>query len=204
MIGDRLIVKDSHWKKANSFVNKIEKNSLILIGGGSGVGKTEVADCLQHLLYEKGLTSMVLSLDDFYKIKPCDRNKHRKENGIDSVGVSEIDWRELRRVVEDFEDGKMVKFQRVHKYASVTEYDQIDSSKVDVIIFEGLYANYLQKFFNNKLLSVFLDGNPSQTYDFRLERKKENTKDEFRTKVVQKEFNVVCQLKRYAEIIIPF
>ena len=51
---------------------------------------------------------------------------------------------------------------------------------------------------------MFLEGNPSQTLAFRKMRGKENEEDAFREKVVDKEFRITAQLKRYANFIIPF
>jgi len=66
---------------------------------------------------------------------------------------------------------------------------------------EGLYAGYLKKF-NKANYVIHLEGNPEQTLKFRKKRKKENENSDFRKKVVQKEFNVVSQLKRYADKVI--
>ena len=53
-------------------------------------------------------------------------------------------------------------------------------------------------------LSIFLEGNPSQTLAFREMRGKEDEQDNFRNSVVEKEYHVVCQLKKYSDLIIAY
>lgn len=203
MIGDRLIIEPNHLESAKTIFKKIENRSIILIGGSSGTGKSEVADCLQELLYRVKKNSLVLSLDDFYLVHPTIRNFNRKKQGIESVGLSEIDWEDLNRICDDFINEKPIRFKRVHKYADVVEHNTIDTDAIDVLIVEGLYSNYLNQSVSVNF-SVFLEGNPDQTYAFRVKRRKENEENEFRKKVVQKEFKVICQLKRHANLVIPF
>lgn len=203
MIGDRLCVEDIHWKKAREVLPKIKQRSVILIGAVSGAGKTEVADCLQDYLFQDKKQSLVLSLDDYYYLIPPIRNYNRKKQGLDSVGTQEIDWQMLHRICEDFEAKRPIHFKRVHKYLDAVEHNVIETEDVFCLIIEGLYANYLRKE-NYGDVSVFLEGNPEQTYEFRLKRKKEDETDKFRKEVVEKEWRVVAQLKRYADLIIPF
>ena len=200
MINDRLIVLPKHKKNAQQI---FEKKSIILIGGCSGTGKSETSDCLQELLFEKKLSSLTLALDDFYLVHPTIRNYNRKKQGIDSVGLKEIDWESLCRICEDFKSNKPIHFKRTHKYADIIEHNIVDSEDIDILIIEGLYVNYLCKF-EHEDISIYLDGSPAQTLEFRKQRGKENEEDSFRIKVVQKEFNVVCQLKRHASVIILF
>lgn len=205
MINDRLIVLPQHRKKARKILRncKINKKSIILIGGSSGVGKSEVADCLQELLFKKKLYSLSLSLDDFYVTHPIIRNYNRKKMGLDSVGLSEIDWESLCRICEDFKNNKPIAFRRTHKYADIIEHNIVESQDVHILLIEGLYVNYLRKY-NYGDISLYLEGNPEQTFEFRKKRGKEDEDDTFRQKVVQREFNIVCQLKRHADVILEF
>jgi len=164
---------------------------------------SEVSDCLQGELFQKKLSSLVLSLDDFYLIHPTIRNFNRKKLGLESVGLIEIDWEYISRICQDFNDKKPIYFRRVHKYADVVEHNTIDSDDVDVLIIEGLYAGYMKNYGYGDY-SIYLEGNPSQTLPFRQRRKKEDSNNEFRKKVVNKEFNVISQLKKFADKLIPF
>lgn len=204
MIGDRLIVQERHLKNAEKIFPKVQDKNIILIYGTSGTGKTETADCLQELLIQKGLQSIVLSLDDYYTVHPKVRNYNRKKQGIESVGLKEIDWEHLRRICNDFKLGKHFHIKRYHRYSDIVEHvPVIESSDLNVLIFEGLYAGYMKKF---KLgdMAIYLEGNPAQTLKFRKQRRKENEGDSFRQQIVEKEYRIICQLKRYNDIIIPF
>jgi len=203
MISDRLCVEERHFKIAKEIRPSIKKDNIVLIYGTSGTGKSEVADCLQGELFNKNISSFVLSLDDYYNTIPSLRNTNRKKMGLDSVGLQEIEWEHLSRICADFQEKKTIYFKRVHKFADIIEHNSIDTEEVDVIIIEGLFAGYMKNYGYGDF-AVYLDGNPAQTLAFREKRRKENPNDSFRQKVVQKEFNIICQLKRYADKIIPF
>ena len=201
MIGDRLLITEKAKINAKEILDKIDKDSIILIGGNSGTQKSETADCLQELLFKQNKQSIVLSLDDFYNTLPFIRNINRKKMGIECVGLSEIDWEELKRICDDFKNNKTIRFRRVHKYANIVEHIALDTEDIYYLIIEGLYANYLRKDGYGDL-SIYLEGNPSQTLEFRKMRGKEDETDEFRKLIVEKEFKVICQLKRYSDLII--
>lgn len=203
MISDRLIITKKARNNATKIFNVLKEESIILIYGGSGTQKSETADCLQELLFHSKKQSIVVSLDDFYLTHPTIRNKHRKTLGIESVGLSEIDWEKLRRICDDFKNRKSISIQRVHKYADVVEHVTLSTGNVSTLVIEGLFAGYLKKE-NYGDFSVYLEGNPTQTLKFRELRGKENEQDDFRKAVVQKEYNVVSQLKRYADLVLPF
>lgn len=203
MIGDPLIIEERHFKIAKEIHSSIKKEDIVLVYGTSGTGKSEVTDCLQGELFSRNLSSLVLSLDDFYNTIPSLRNANRKKMGIETVGLTEIDWDYLTRICQDFKERKPIYFRRVHKYADLIEHNSIDSEEIQVLIIEGLYSGYMKNYGYGDH-SVYLDGSPKQTYEFRKKRRKENPDNEFRQKVVQKEYNVICQLKRYADKIIKF
>lgn len=203
MIGDPILILEKDYKRAEEVFKNLNDNNIVLIGGGSGTSKSELSYCLQNKAFEVGKYSIVISLDDYYTTHPTVREENRKRMGVESVGIGEIDWQDILRIYEDFLNTRTIRFKRTHRFLDKIEYDTIDSDSLGLFIFEGLYANYIRKFYKHNL-SVFLEGSPSQTLEFRKLRKKENEEDKFREKVVQKEFNVTCQLKRYADIILPF
>jgi uridine kinase len=203
MISDAIIISEKNWKFAKEIRPKVKKNDIVLIGGGSGTTKSETAYTLQYELYDYGLQSLVISLDDFYYVTPSIRHYNRKKQGLESVGLSEIDWNAVKEICKQFKKKKPIKFRRVHRFLNEVEHGEINSEEINILIIEGLFANYLRKF---KLgnVSAYLEGNPQQTLAFRQLRKKENEEDTFRQQVVQREFKVVSQLKKYATIIIPW
>lgn len=203
MIGDRLLITEKAKNNSKEILKHIKNKKIILIYGVSGTQKSETADCLQEKLFNLGKQSLVISLDDFYNTLPSIRNKNRKKLGIESVGLSEIDWEDIKRICNDFLNKKPIRLKRTHKYADLVEHVTLETEDLFYLIIEGLYSGYLKKD-NYGDFSIYLDGSPSQTLEFRKIRAKENENDDFRQKVVQKEYNVVCQLKRYADLILSF
>jgi len=203
LIGDRLLITNKSVYNAKQIVNNLKDEKIILIYGGSGTQKSETADCLQEILFRKNKQSIVLSLDDFYHTLPSLRNLNRKKLGIDSVGTGEIDWEELKRICDDFTNKKPIRFNRVHKYADLVEHITLDTEDVDYLIIEGLFSGYLKKD-NYGDIAIYLEGNPKDTLEFRKKRAKENENDNFRKQIVQREYNIVYQLQRYADLILTF
>lgn len=203
MIGDPLILTEKDFKNGEFIYSKLKNKKIVLIGGGSGTAKSENALALQQTLFKNKKGSLVISLDDHYLVHPTIREINRKKQGINSVGIKEIDWDSIYDIYNRFVSKKRINFVRTHRFLDAIEKNTINIDGLDVIIFEGLYANYLRKTYTNNF-SVFLEGTPQQTLLFRQLRGKESPKNKFRQKVVQKEFNVVSQLKKYSDLIIPF
>ena len=203
MIGDKILTNRDDYRKAKKILKYIlDKHKIVItIGGGSGTHKSELMEALQELLYKENKLSLGISLDDYYKIHFNFRNEERKAKGLKSVGIKEIDWSLVKNIIYRFKKGKKIYSQVINKYTNSIMLQEIDSRGIDYLIIEGLYANYLKKL---KLsdFSIHLEGSPKDTLKFRLRRKKENEKDEFRKKVVEKEYKEVLKLKKYADKII--
>jgi len=203
MIGDKIYITDKSKANAKLIYDNLNGHNIVLIGGCSGTQKSETGECLQELLLKHKKQSILLSLDDFYLVCRSVRNINRKKQGIECVGLKEIDWEMIYRIIEDFNSNKPIHFQRYHRYSDIIEHNVVDTEEINTLIIEGLFANHIRKTYKEGI-SVYLDGNPAQTLEFRQMRGKENTSDEFRVATVQKEFNVVCQLKQYADIVVPY
>jgi len=203
MIGDKICITEKSKENANLIYEKLGNNCVILIGGCSGTQKSETGECLQEILLKNKKQSLLFSLDDYYLVCRSIRDYNRKKQGIESVGLKEIDWDMIFRIIEDFKNKKAMHFQRYHRYCDLIEHNVLESTDIDYLIFEGLFANYLRKYYKDNL-SVYLDGNPSQTLEFRKMRGKEQAEDYFRKEIVKKEFNVVCQLKKLSDLAISY
>ena len=203
MIGDKIYITDKSKANAKLIYDNLNGHNIVLIGGCSGTQKSETGECLQELLLKHKKQSILLSLDDFYLVYRSVRNINRKKQGIECVGLKEIDWEMIYRIIEDFNSNKPIHFQRYHRYSDIIEHNVVDTEEINTLIIEGLFANYIRKTYSEGI-SIYLDGNPSQTMEFRKMRGKEDTEDEFRISVVKKEYNVVAQLKKYTDIVIPY
>ncbi|MFW5865916.1 MAG: hypothetical protein ACOCU6_02360 [Nanoarchaeota archaeon] len=208
MIDDTLILGKNHEKKAEFIleeVGPIKKNDkrVILVSGSSGSGKSETAFYVRQLLFKKNIYSFIISTDDYYVIPPEERDKYRRKHGLDVVGLDEIDWTSLKNNVEDFLNDKPMKVFRENLSARQKEEVIIDTTKLNVLIIEGLFSGYIKTLFS-QAYSVFLNGSPEQTLKFREKRQKENEKDEFRKQIVEKEFEIVQELKKISDLQVAF
>lgn len=204
MLGDKVIVQDIHRAKARLILPKVlkfqEKNNrfILAIAGQSGTGKTEIGSVLQELLFDYNIRVKCLHIDDYYLTHWESRNKQRQKTGV--IGKEEINWKKLNKVIRDFKANKKKLYvQRIHKYLNSIEHCISSGRKIDVLLIEGLYAGYC-----NADFKVYLDGQISDTYDFRKLRMKENPDNAFRQKVLEKESACVCQSKNLCDLVIDF
>lgn len=108
MKGDTLLLSSKYRKIVEIKVNKILEDSVklindsyktvICIGGISGTMKSEVSYILQEELYKRKFSSYSISLDDYYNVHWDRRNELRKELGVKSVGIKEIDWNSVNKI----------------------------------------------------------------------------------------------------------
>ena len=205
MIGDKIIIREKDIKNARYLLPKIlelPKRSIITIGGGSGTSKSELAVCIQEQLYENSITSLRISLDDYYKTHFNNRNEQREKQGIENtVGVNEINWIKVMAIIDRYKRKKKIQLQEVNKYTNSYVYETLESAGIDYLIIEGLYANFL-KLYEASNLAVHLKGSPRQTLAFRKRRAKEDEENEFRRRIVEAEYKVVLKLRKYANVIL--
>lgn len=211
MKGDIIIIEEEQRKKAQRAFEKIMElvrsndKLIVTIGGVSGTNKSEVAYLIQEELYARSISSMALSLDDFYKTNWRDRNRVRRKKGIDSVGIKEIEWSAIEAIAKKFKRGtKLIKTREINKYSDQFEHYYIKRADlVRVLIIEGLYSCYLKQL-GCVDFCVYLDGSIDDTYRFRKKRSKENPDSTFRQGVVKREAEDVLKTKEHADLIIPF
>lgn len=204
MVGDIVIIEPIHRLKAKIILPRIirdyKSKMVVCIGGFAGTGKTEISVLVQRgLWYEHRLRSKIIHIDDYYWSDFHDRNETRKITGI--VGKDEISWEKINEVIENFRSGnEILHTQRIHAFIDNIEHVQTPGDSVDILIVDGLYANYIE----DKDFGVHLDGDVEQTYDFRKKRSKENPDSDFRKYVLLREAKDVAQSKQYVDLTIPF
>ncbi len=208
MIGDIVIASRKDKLRAEKLLKpllRLKDRPVIAIQGGSGTKKTELMQCLQETLHKNRKRALGISIDDYYKVHYSDRTRTRKRKGLKSVGLNEIDWVFLKKIVRDYKNNTTkLNIQYINKYTdSFLDVTINNSDKLDYLIIEGLYAGYLKKF-NLVDFCIHLEGSPKQTEKFRRFRGKEYELGEFRRKIVAKEYNTVSQLKRYCDTLLQF
>ena len=129
-----------------------KKPKLVAIVGGSGAGKTWLADRLEKTFGEKATR---LSLDDFYLDRSHLPATRRSKINFDHPRA--IDWKNVERVLQKFAAGKAA---RAPKYDFATHTRLADGQFVkpnSVVIVDGLWL--LRRPVLRKLFScrIFID-----------------------------------------------
>ena len=200
MYGDILVFQPIQNLKAYLIAERImsyKKPIVVTIYGVSGTAKSEIAYLLQQKLLQHNKSSYCLSIDDYFKTHPLEREEIRKRTGV--IGHREINWKKLNRVIRDCRLRCKSWVQEYYLFYQNLRHLKINFNKVEVLIIEGIYAGYLKSDF-----AVFLDATEEQTYKFRKKRRKENPDDSFRKLVLKKEREDILAVKGKANILITF
>ncbi len=202
MLGDVLLITEKHKQAASVIISemlKINKKKIIVcISGESGSGKSELSHCIgKDLVKIHKIPAKILHSDNYYKIHPHVRNKWREENGIDKVGLGEIDWDTLNQNIDDFLNNRISKMPCIDLVPDDIDELITDFSKVNVLIVDGLYAVNTDK----SDLNVFIDLTYHETKKAQASRGKENT-DELRWKILEQEHQTVLLLRPRTNIFV--
>ena len=204
MIGDRLIFHPEHYIKGKLICSEVMDNYfgdkiVVTIGGESGTGKSEVASILQDSLWNSHkVRGKIIHIDDYYFTPWQNRNSIRKKTGI--IGIEEINWNKLKDILKTFRNGKKFLYvERIHMYTNSVEKIVANNKNIDILVIEGLYANYLE----DKDLGIYLEGTYKETKAFREERQKEKI-NKFRMEVLEKEHKDILKTRKMSDIFIPF
>lgn len=202
-LGDILVIKDHHKKAAREITELVLKEYTgekvsIAIGAESGTGKSEISHMVAKNLFGSGkkLKSFIVHTDDFFALPHKERNELRQKTNLASIGPSEIDFDELKYVVNNFESDGQILIPILEFITSSAYKLLVDFKGIQVLICEGLYAPVLDLTYR-----IFIDITYHDTKDFRVERGKEVV-DEFRLKVLEKEHQSVSKLREQINYII--
>jgi uridine kinase len=200
MIGDVLLITDNHRKAAEQIVGRLERiksdKVVIAIGGESGAGKSELAHEVGKGLKERGELAKILHIDNYYKVSPTERTAWRKKHGLESIGLSEINWDLLGQHVAEFRGSKEAVLPCIDLLT-----DQIDKlittfEGIRYLIVEGLYPLNI-----DADLRVFIDLTYHETKGAQIVRGKE-PQTEWRWQVLEREHVVVQFLRPLADLIV--
>lgn len=200
MLGDVLLITDNHRKAAAQIVDRLgdikADKFVIAVGGESGAGKSELAHVIARRLKDKGELAKTLHIDDYYKVPPRERTEWRKEHGMESVGLSEINWDLLGQHIADFRESKEAVLPCIDLLT-----DQIDKlittfEGIKYLIVEGLYPLNI-----DAGLRIFIDLTYHETKRAQIVRGKE-PQTEWRWKVLEREHQVVQSLRPLADLLV--
>jgi uridine kinase len=161
-------------KRYQAIIDKIVKRiieedgrEIIMLAGPSSAGKTTTAKRLKEGLLEKGVTTYVLSLDDFYLNR--DDIPYLPDGSQDYETVYALDLERLENDLNSLLRGETVEtpiFDFTTGKRSDTQFNTITLGQEDVVIIEGLHAlnPLITEKVNGKLLKVYINVS-SRIYD---------------------------------------
>lgn len=174
-----------------------QAKAIISVSGEVASGKSPVSLCLGRQLKKIGKKTKLIDLDDFYIIPPLERRKWRTKNGFEKVGLDEINWKQLESVIEDFHSSRPSRYPDIDLLTDKIDYIETDFSDIDLLIIHGLYSMNI----HHSDLKVYMEMTWPETMDRQRESMKE-VMDEFRIKTVEREHEVVMELKKNADVFI--
>ncbi|MDR1991162.1 MAG: uridine kinase [Mycoplasmataceae bacterium] len=184
------------------------KTMLIIVCGGTGSGKTTIANEIKKIL-PKHITSQIISMDEFYKSQEHqDKNLYLKNN-FDHPNA--FDW----ELIYDFLNkllNKTLAEMPIYNFAKSERTTQTKTiNPTDVIIFEGILSLYSSKINALAEIKIFVDTPDDERFIRRLIRDKtergrndENIIGQWRNTVRKMHHLFVQPLKAEADIVIPW
>ena len=122
----------------------------------------------------------------------------RKKNGLESINYTEYNWGLIKKHIKEFKESKISVLPFVDLLTDQIDKLITDFKEINVLILEGLYSLRINHSVN---LKVFIDLTYHDTKKAQILRGKEKF-DEFRSKVLEREHEVVQSLKPKADLII--
>lgn len=181
---------------------------LILVCGGSGSGKTTIANYLIKNLSNKHKT-VVIRQDNFYK--STDSIEFQKKILLNYDHPDAFDWKLMRASIKNIMKQKTTKIP-IYDYGKHVRSDKfIAIDPHDIIIFEGIYTFYDSEI--NKLanLKIFIDTPADERLIRRMmrdinerNRSVELVIEQWRNTVRPMYVNFVENQKKEADLIIPW
>ena len=143
MLGDVLLIAEKHERAGAQIVariNQIDSDKVVVaIGGESGSGKSELAHVVARALKDQGRLTKILHIDNYYTVRPQEREAWRKQNGIESIGLGEIDWTLLDQHLDAFRRGRAAVLPCIDLLTDQIDELHTDFAPIKVAIVDGLY-----------------------------------------------------------------
>ncbi|MBD3906058.1 hypothetical protein NAL32_21125 [Chryseobacterium sp. Ch-15] len=203
MIGDVIKLEQRHLDTAENIYSFIKLNDdpfkkwTIGICGESGSGKSVTAFALKKVLEDKGVKSLVIQMDDYFKLPPRTNHENRQQS-FDNVGLHEVHLDIIQNNIKDYKAGKYtIKKPLVHYQENYISEEILDIKDSQVIIIEGTYILSIDDFD----FSIFIDRNYKDTYENRMNRSRDEQSD-FVEKVLDIEHRIISKFKEKADIVL--
>ncbi|EME7221457.1 hypothetical protein N8A25_000505 [Enterococcus faecium] len=219
MPGDKVVIDKNVINKTQLIfpilleeLKKISKEKIVLlVYGGSGVGKSGIASLLAFYLTKIGIQSYTMSGDNYpYRI-PFYNDKERErvyaEFGVDGLrqylgSEYELNYKEVNEIIRQFHKGRdKIFLRRMGREITDLWYEEVSFVNTEVLIIEWTHGNNpnLQKID----IPIFLDSTPEETLEYRLIRNRDGQVDSpFTTLVLKIEQELLASQRNTAKICI--
>lgn len=166
---------------------------FVFIGGASASGKTSVSERLLVKLRELGISSQLLTMDDYIRVKPDDvaTDYYRLHTNFDTPDIMDFDL--LREHILNLSKGKAI-IKPKFSFLSCTHIGSDVIDEADVFIIEGIFAQYFAKMQLPKEIDRLSVNVAAEAYnDIVTRRIERNVKDRGQTRdtVIQQERSFV-------------
>ncbi|MDQ1094977.1 MULTISPECIES: uridine kinase family protein [Chryseobacterium] len=205
MIGDIIELNENHLASAREILEILKKHFLLAqkhkiavgIAGESGSGKSVTAFALQKVLHEMNIKSIVLQMDDYFKLPPRTNHENRLIS-LENIGPHEVNLKKLSENIDDFKKGvAIIEKPLVHYRENSIQTEVLETSECEVVIVEGTYILELEDF----EYKIFIDRNYKDTYKNRMQRNRDE-KSDFVEKVLDIEHHIIRNFKNNADLIL--
>lgn len=202
MLEDILLIEDKHRRVAAGIVEEILKKKkdkfIVAISGESGSGKSELTHMVAKEMRKYDIFAKPVHLDNFFKTLPLKRRAWRKKNGVEKVvGLNEIDWEAVQKVMADFKNGRTSSMPCVDLITEQVDTLTTDFKTIDMLVLDGLYAINTE----GVDLHVFIELTYHETKKAQASRGKEKT-DELRMHTLEAEHKAVQSLRPKADLLV--
>jgi uridine kinase len=200
MLGDVLLIGEKHERAGSQIVARIDEiesgKVVVAIGGESGSGKSELSHVVARALKGRGRLAKILHIDNYYTVRPQDREAWRKEHGLESIGLGEIDWDLLDEHLGAFRSGDRAVLPCIDLLTDQIDELHTDFASIEVAIVDGLYPLQVEAD-----LRIFIDLTYHDTKKAQVLRGKE-PQNEHRRRVLEREHEVVQSLRPLADFLV--
>lgn len=197
--------KKIEMKKENNSKSK----TLILIGGGTGSGKTTIGKTIASVIKEGGKSVSFLRLDDYYHNQDHKTMEERRKVNYDHP--NEFEWDKIYNDIKLLLDGETIKRpEYVHKIMTHDANKKRITNPSDVIILEGIFALYDERIVAKAIIKIFVETDDDIRLLRRIKRNVIQNHEDLETlftrwtneiKPMNDQF--IAPTKKYADIIIP-
>ena len=185
---------------------KIERPFFILIAGGTGSGKTTVAEMIAKASGKRNI--LLLSVDNYYKDRSHLTLKEREKINFDDPDA--IEWSLLRKQFFELIKGNPIKMP-IYSFKVHTRVGYKNIIPKKIIILEGIFALHDSEINSIAKLKLFVDTDSDIRFIRRLKRDLAERGDRTPEKVIKRWLEMVKPMhdkfieptRRNAHIIIP-